>query len=147
MQGLVFLLIAAGAGILMAVQGSLNSALSKVIGVLEGNFILHAIGLLVVVIMLFILGLGKGDLNAVGKAPWYLYLGGVINVAIIYGVMLSIAKTGAGMATTAIIVGQLTMSLVIDQFGLFGLEKTPMNWGRGIGLVLMAVAAKLLLGK
>ena len=147
MQGLVFLLIAAGAGILMAVQGSLNSALSKVIGVLEGNFILHAIGLLVVVIMLFILGLGKGDLNAVGKAPWYLYLGGVINVAIIYGVMLSIAKTGAGMATTAIIVGQLAMSLVIDQFGLFGLEKTPMNWGRGIGLVLMAVAAKLLLGK
>lgn len=147
MQGLVFLLIAAGAGILMAVQGSLNSALSKVIGVLEGNFILHAIGLLVVVIMLFIFGLGKGDLNAVGKAPWYLYLGGIINVAIIYGVMLSIAKTGAGMATTAIIVGQLAMSLVIDQFGLFGLEKTPMNWGRGIGLVLMAVAAKLLLGK
>ena len=39
------------------------------------------------------------------------------------------------------------MSLVIDQFGLFGLDKVPMSWGRGIGLVLMAIAAKLLLGK
>ena len=147
MQGLIFLIIAAGAGVLMAIQGSLNSALSKVIGVLEGNFILHAVGLLIVVIMLFVLGLGKGDLNAVDKAPLYLYLGGVINVAIIYGVMLSIAKTGAGVATTAIITGQLAMSLVIDQFGLFGLDKVPMSWGRGIGLVLMAIAAKLLLGK
>ena len=147
MQGLIFLIIAAGAGVLMAIQGSLNSALSKVIGVLEGNFILHAVGLLIVVIMLFVLGFGKGDLNAVDKAPWYLYLGGVINVAIIYGVMLSIAKTGAGVATTAIITGQLAMSLVIDQFGLFGLDKVPMSWGRGIGLVLMAIAAKLLLGK
>ena len=147
MQGLIFLIIAAGAGVLMAIQGSLNSALSKVIGVLEGTFILHAVGLLIVVIMLFVLGLGKGDLNAVDKAPWYLYLGGVINVAIIYGVMLSIAKTGAGVATTAIITGQLAMSLVIDQFGLFGLDKVPMSWGRGIGLVLMAIAAKLLLGK
>ena len=88
MQGLIFLIIAAGAGVLMAIQGSLNSALSKVIGVLEGNFILHAVGLLIVVIMLFVLGLGKGDLNAVDKATWYLYLGGVINVAIIYGCLL-----------------------------------------------------------
>ena len=147
MQGLIFLIIAAGAGVLMAIQGSLNSALSKVIGVLEGNFILHAVGLLIVVIMLFVLGLGKVDLNAVDKAPWYLYLVGVIDDAIIYGVMLSIAKTGAGVATTAIITGQLAMSLVIDQFGLFGLDKVPMSWGRGIGLVLMAIAAKLLLGK
>ena len=54
MQGLIFLIIAAGAGVLMAIQGSLNSALSKVIGVLEGNFILHAVGLLIVVIMLFV---------------------------------------------------------------------------------------------
>ena len=146
MQGLIFLIIAAGAGVLMAIQGSLNSALSKVIGVLEGNFILHAVGLLIVVIMLFVLGLGN-RYTYMDKAPWYLYLGGVINVAIIYGVMLSIAKTGAGVATTAIITGQLAMSLVIDQFGLFGLDKVPMSWGRGIGLVLMAIAAKLLLGK
>lgn len=147
MSNWLYLAIAAAAGILMAIQGSLNSALSKVIGVLEGNFILHAVGLFVIVTLLFIIGLGKGDLNALEKAPWYLYLGGVINVAIIYAVMLSIAKTGAGYATTAIITGQLAMALTIDQFGLFGLAKSQMTWGRGLGLVLMAIAARLLLGK
>ena len=140
-----FLALAAGAGVLMAVQGAMNGAMSKIVGVLEGNFVLHAIGLLIIVILLFLLGLGRGDLHELSKAPWYLFLPGAINVAIIYGVMLSISKTSAGIATTAIIVGQLTMSLLVDWFGWFGLEKIPMTWGRGIGLVLMAVAARLLM--
>ncbi len=147
MQAWVFLLLAAGAGILMAIQGSINGALSKVIGTLEANFILHAIGLIIIVVMLFIFNMGKGDLNMVSRAPWYLYLGGAINVAIIFMVMVSIAKSGAGMATTAIITGQLAMALVIDQFGLFGLDKVDFSWTRGLGLVLMAIAAKLILGK
>ena len=147
MQAWLFLAVAAGAGILMALQGSLNGALSKVIGVLEGNFILHGVGLAVVALLLFAFGLGRGDLSRVGDAPWYLYLGGVINVAIIYGVMFSIAKIGAGQATTAIITGQFAMALVVDWLGLFGLEQTPMTWGRGLGLVLMGIAAKLLLVK
>ena len=143
----LFLGIAAGAGVLMAIQGSLNGALSKVIGTLEGNFILHAVGLLVVVILLFLCGLGRGDLSRVGEAPWYLYLGGVINVAIIYGVMFSIANVGAGNSTTAIIVGQLTMAMLVDRFGLFGLDQTEMTWSRWVGIALMGLAAKFMLGK
>lgn len=145
MQAWLFLGVAALAGILMALQGSMNGALGKVIGVLEGNFLLHVVGLTIVALLLFIFGLGNGSFTRMQEAPWYLYLGGVLNVAIIYGVMLSIAKSGAGNATTAIITGQLAMALLIDCLGLFGLQKIPLSWGRGLGLGLMAVAAKLLL--
>ena len=147
MQAWLCLGLAALAGVLMAVQGSLNGALGKVIGVLEGNLVLHAVGLVLVAALLFLFGLGRGDFGKMSEAPWYLYLGGVINVAIIYGVMLSIAKVGAGNATTAIITGQLAMALVVDWLGLFGLAQSPMTWGRGAGLILMAIAAKLLLAK
>lgn len=146
MQAWLMWIVAGGAGILMAVQGSLNSALGKIIGVLEGNFILHAVGLAIISVMLFILGMGDGSLTRVGEAPWYLYLGGVLNVMIIYGVMFSISKTSAGIATTIIITGQLAMSLLIDHFGWFGLEQMAFTWQRGIGLVMMGIAAKLLLG-
>lgn len=147
MQTWLFLGLAAGAGVLMAIQGSLNGALGKVIGVLEGSLILHLVGLLVVAALLFLFNLGRGDFSRAGEAPWYLYLGGVLNAAIIFGVMTAIAKCGAGAATTAIITGQLAMALIVDQLGLFGLEKTAMTWGRGAGLLLMAVAAKMILGK
>lgn len=145
MQAWLFLALAAGAGVLMAIQGSLNGALGKVIGTLEGNFILHAVGLILIALLLFVFGLGKGDFAKMDEAPWYLYLGGVLNVAIIFGVMLAIAKSGAGNATTAIIVGQLTMALIVDQLGLFGLEQHAITWSRGIGLLMMGIAAKLLL--
>ena len=145
MRSWLLWLLAGGAGVLMAVQGSLNGALSKVIGVLESNFIVHAVGLGLIAILLFICGLGQGDLSRVTQAPWYMYLGGVLNVAIIYGVMFCIAKSGAGTATTAIITGQLAMSMLIDQFGWFGLEQQTFTWQRGVGLVLMAIAARMLL--
>ncbi|MBQ6808204.1 MAG: DMT family transporter [Firmicutes bacterium] len=147
MNNWIFLAAAAAAGVLMAIQGSLNGALGKIIGVLEGNFILHGVGLLIVAILLFLCGLGKGDLSRMGEAPWYLYLGGVINVAIIYGVMFSIAQVGAGNATTAIIVGQLAMAMLVDCFGWFGLQQTQMTWSRGAGVLLLGLAANLMLSK
>lgn len=147
MQTWLFLAIAAASGVLMALQGSLNSALSKIIGVLEGSLLVHLLGLLTVALLLYVCGLGRGDLSRAGEAPWYLYLGGALNAAIVYGVMLAIGKTGAGAATTAIITGQLAASLLVDQFGLFGLARHAFTWSRGAGLALMAVAAWLLLGK
>ena len=145
MQAWLFLGVAALAGVFMAVQGAMNGALGKIIGVLEGNFLLHVVGLTVAALLLFVFGLGNGSFARMPEAPWYLYLGGLLNVAIIYGVMFSIAKSGAGNATAAIIAGQLAMALLIDSLGLFGLQKTPLSWGRGLGLALMAAAAKLLL--
>ncbi|MCR4962792.1 MAG: DMT family transporter [Firmicutes bacterium] len=141
----LFLALAAAAGVAMAVQGSLNGALGKTVGVWKGVFLVHAIGLAVVAVLLFVCGLGKGDLSKIGEAPWYLYLGGVVNVLIIFGVMSAVAKLGAGNATTAIIVGQLAMAMLVDRFGWFGLAQAPFTWSRGAGLLLMGLAAKLLL--
>ena len=142
-----FLLLAAAAGVLMAVQGSINGALGKIIGTWEGNFAVHAIGLLGVVAVLFLFGAYQGGFSKIKDVPWYLWLGGIINVVIIYGVMLSIAQTGAAKATTAIITGQLAMSMIIETFGWFGLQQSSFTWSKGIGVVLMAIAARLLLGK
>ena len=49
------------------------------------------------------------------------------------------------MATTSIIVGQVLTACLLDHFGLFGLEK-PVNWLKLLGVGLLALGAKLLLG-
>lgn len=81
------------------------------------------------------------------QVPWYNYLGGVIGVGIVYGVIASIDKVGVAAATTAIIVGQVSMAALVDHFGWFGLEAVPFNWWKGIGIVLMAASAWMLLHK
>lgn len=139
------LVLALISGVLMAVQGSLNSSLSKAIGLLEATFIVQITGSFLVVILLFLFKMGKGNLSAWQEAPWYSWLGGIIGVAIIYLVAASIPSVGVANATTAIIVGQVLTAILIDHFGGFGLDRMAFSSQQVFGLVLLAVGAKLLL--
>jgi transporter family-2 protein len=132
------------AGISMALQGSLNTLLSKVIGLLEAAFVVHVIGA-VALVALLLMRLGQGNLAQMGKAPWYAYLGGLLSAVILYTVMASISKLGVSIATTAIIVGQVYTALIIDHFGLFGLKEIPFTWWKVFGVALLATGAKLML--
>ena len=139
------LLLACSSGVLMAIQGSLNTALSKVIGLLEATFIVQITGTIAVALILFMLKMGKGNLYALPQAPWYSYLGGIIGVAIIYLVAASIPEVGVANATTAIIVGQVLTAIIIDHIGGFGLAQLPCGWTQLVGLIFLTIGAKLLL--
>lgn len=139
------LILAVVAGVTMALQGSLNTALSKIIGLLEATFIVHAAGTALIMVLLFVFKMGQGDLARVGEAPWYLYLGSLLGVLIVYSVIFSVSKLGVAVATTAIIVGQVSTALLIDHFGLFGLKEIPFTWWKVVGLGLLAAGAKLML--
>lgn len=141
------LLIALASGIAMALQGSLNASLAKIIGLLESTFIVHASAAILLIVMIFVLRMGQGDFGSYNQAPWYLYLGGAIGIAITVGVMFSIPKLGVATATTAIIVGQVTTAALVDHFGLFGLQKIPFTWIKLAGIVLLAAGAKFMLIK
>lgn len=143
--GYFFLIAALLAGVAMAVQGSINSALSKVIGLWEATFLVHLSAAIILLFILFVFHMGKGDFALCSKAPWYLYLGGFIGVLITFGVVISIPKLGVAVATTAIIVGQVLTALIIDHFGLFGLKEISFTWIKFLGLVLLALGTKLLL--
>jgi transporter family-2 protein len=129
----------------MAIQGSLNSVLGKIVGLWEATFVVHVVATLLVAIIIFILNLNKGDFANLSEAPWYTYVGGILNVLILYGVVMSIPKLGVANATTAIIVGQVTTAVLIDHFGLWGLEAIPFQWIKLLGVALLALGARLLL--
>lgn len=138
------LLLALISGVAMAVQGSLNSALAKITGLLQATLVVHLTATIAVTLLLFF-PLSPGSLTRIIQAPWYLLLGGLIGVLITYGVVASIPKVGVALATTAIIVGQVTMALIIDHWGLFGLDKIPFTWWKAVGLILLATGARLML--
>lgn len=140
-------LIAAASGIAMAFQGSINSGLAKIIGLLEATFVVQVVALVVVSALLFGFGLGGGSLARYSQAPWYLYLGGILAVLITYLVVRSIPVVGVAPATTAIIIGQVLTAAILDHFGLFGLRSIPFTWYRVAGVFLMAGGAFLVLKK
>lgn len=146
LTGKVFaLIIAAVAGLTMAVQGAMNSGLGKIIGLLEATLIVHLSAAVTVMILLFGFNLGKGDWLKYPQVPWYYYLGGILGVIITYTVVVSMPKLGVANATTAIIVGQVSTAFLLDCFGVFGMERVFFSWQKLIGLGFLAIGARILL--
>lgn len=137
--------IALLAGAAMAVQGTMNAALGKVIGLWESTLVVHVVGTVTVLVIMLSLGVGFGGLGKYAQAPWYVYLGGLLNVLIIYAVVRTIPQVGVGNATTAIVFAQILTAVIIDHLGLFGVKKIPFEYIDILGIALMAAAAKILL--
>lgn len=141
----VYLGIAALSGAAMALQGTLNAALGKVVGIMESTLIVHVVGTITTLLIMLVMGLGLSNLGKMAQAPWYVYLGGVLNVAIIYAVVRSIPQIGVGNATTAIIVAQVSTAILIDCLGAFGMKKYEFHYIDLLGIALLAIGAKILL--
>ncbi|MEW6172493.1 MAG: DMT family transporter [Bacillota bacterium] len=139
------MLIAAVAGALMAVQGSVNALLGKITGLVEATFIVHVIG--AVFAGLLLLFCRSGGFSRLHHVPWFAWSGGILGVLIIYGVARSIPKVGVAPATTAIVVAQIMTAVAIDHFGFLGMDRLPFNIWRVVGGLLLGAGAWFLLRK
>jgi transporter family-2 protein len=78
------------------------------------------------------------------EAPWYSYFGGVLAAIFVALIILIVPKVGITAALTAIIVGQLSMSMFLDATGLFALERIPISVPRIIGVLLLLAGMRLI---
>ncbi|MFA7078277.1 MAG: DMT family transporter [Syntrophomonas sp.] len=144
MPNLLYLAIAALSGAAMALQGTLNTALGKIVGTWESTLVVHVVGTVASLLIIIILGLGFSSLGKMGNVPWYAYLGGILNVVIVYAVVRSMSQIGVGNATTAIITAQLVMALIIDCTGAFGMKKIAFHYIDLLGIALLVAGARII---
>ncbi|MGE5391041.1 MAG: DMT family transporter [Deltaproteobacteria bacterium] len=145
MANWLYLGLAALSGAAMAVEGSINAALGKIVGVMESTLLVHLIGTVVVLAIMIIMGTGWASAGKLGQVPWWAYLGGVLSVLIIYALVLAMPKVGVANATTAIIVAQISMAVLIDALGLFGMKRHSFNYYDLLGIALLVIGARILL--
>jgi len=125
----------------------MNAGLGKHVGVIRATLVVHLVGSLVALVLVFLPFLRTPMSRKWLEVSWVYYLGGILGVGIIYLVAVSIPKLGVAVATTLIIVGQVGTALIIDHLGLFGLLRVQFTWQKGIGVLLLAAGALLLLKK
>lgn len=66
--------------------------------------------------------------------PKYMLLGGVMGAGITYTVIKGMELLGPARAVMIIVVSQLIIAYVIELFGLFGVEKQPLEIRKIIGM-------------
>ena len=71
--------------------------------------------------------------------PKYMLLGGVIGAGITWTVIKSVDALGPAKSALLIVIAQLAVSYLIELFGLFGMDKAPLDWRKLGGLVLAVI--------
>jgi len=75
--------------------------------------------------------------RGINSMPWWAPLGGLLGAfAVIMG-LLFVDKVGAGPFAGLTITANILMSLLIDQFGLFGMQQHSLGLWRVVGATLM----------
>lgn len=143
----IYLAIAALAGAAMALQGTFNAALGKTTGLWPSTVLVHVIGTVAALSIMLTFRIGCPALGQLAQIPWYAFLGGVLNVLIIFAVVFTIPRVGVGNATTAIVVAQILTAVLVDALGLFGMKKYEFQYLDLLGIALLAVGSRILLLK
>ena len=126
--------IAILSGACMAVQGVFNTQVTKTTGMWVSNGWVQLTAFAVCVAAWLVTG--RDSIATIGKVePKYVLLGGVIGAGITWTVIKSMEKLGPAKATLFIILAQITVSYLIELFGLFGVDKQPFEWRKVLGLV------------
>ena len=145
MNNLSALLLAFTAGVLMSIQPLINAKLGKRTGIFESALISFLVG--TAALVLIILFFGQGSLEAARGAPWYYFTGGLIGVYVVTTMIVVIPQVGSGIGMIAVLTGQMVLATFIDYFGLLGVPAIAIGPNRIIGLILLFVSMRLIVGK
>jgi len=135
-----------GIGIAMTFQTALNTQLREYLhSPLQAALLSFLVGTLLLAILVIVQAEQRPTLSSLALIPWYLWLGGCLGVYAISMSIYTALKLGFLTLSGLIIFGQIAMSMIVDQFGLLGTDKTPVNWQRLLGGVVIFIGVLLTL--
>ena len=138
------LLLTVFAGGLIALQAPINSMLGKSVGTFAAASVSFVVGTIALVLITVLVGGGFGDVGEARHLSWYYLSGGVLGAVYVTTALVAVRSLGAGGVVAATIAGQLSLSLVIDQLGILGVDKQPITWERVLGVLLLAAGTLLI---
>lgn len=136
-------LLTAFTGGLVALQAPINSILGKSIGTFQTVFLSFAIGSIAMACIAALTKGGMGQLVGVRDVSLLYLTGGLLGAAYVGSVLVTVRYLGLGAVTAATIAAQLAVSVVVDHFGLLGVEKQPITALRVAGVVLLGLGTYL----
>jgi transporter family-2 protein len=134
------------AGLAGSIQVAVMGRFGERIGTFEAlaaNLIFSTIIATAVLLVLRQSLAGFGD--ALHSPWWYWVGGGGMGVVVVLSITVVTPRIGAAATIGLLIAGQLAMGVVIDTYGLFGVDKVALSWPRILGVLLLAAGALLAL--
>ncbi|PLR81323.1 MULTISPECIES: DMT family transporter [Bacillus] len=123
------------AGIFISLQSVFNTRVSEKLGLWQTNTIVHGLGFLVSLAVFLIIK--DGTIQRINDVNKVYLLGGAFGAVVVFSVMKGITLLGPAYSVSLLLVSQLIIALLIDSFGLFGIDKVPFTANKLVGIAIM----------
>ena len=135
----LYLLIALLAGAMMPTQAATNNKMVAFVdSPILSAFISFLVGTVALLVYGVLAGVPLGNLIGAKDAPAVAWLGGLLGAFFVMAALILVPKFGVAMTFSFMIAGQMIATLVIDHFGLLGIEVRPVSWTRITGILLIS---------
>ena len=133
------------AGVGLPIQTSVNTRLRKKEGSPNNaSLVSFVVALLFLSALLLITGQGLHiPLAQLLNEPAWIWSGGICGLVFLTGNILLFSKLGGVQTVVLPVLGQILMGLIIDNFGLFYSQKTPLSVFRIAGAVMVILGVVL----
>lgn len=138
MMTMLMIILAVIGGAMLSIQAAINGQLGSKVGVFRCAFLTFSVGALITALLIFFFE-PKQAVSLLDVPKWQL-LGALCGVPYIVIMVLAVQRIGAAVATVAVIFGQLTMSMLIDNFGWLGNVAVPFSASRLGAILCLGIA-------
>jgi transporter family-2 protein len=141
---------AASLALVAGLAGSIQVAVMGRFGARIGSFEAIAANLffstLIATAVLLVLRQSLAGFGDALRSPWWYWVGGGgMGVVVVLAITIVTPRIGTAATIGLLIAGQLAMGVVIDRYGLFGVDEVALSWPRVLGVLLLAAGAVLAL--
>ena len=131
-------------GIVTPLQTVVNARLRGTLGTpFRASLVSFTVGLAATTIAALLLGPYPLVPESALHGPWWMWFAGLFGVIFMTGNILLLPRLGSLQTVLMPVLGQITIGLLIDQFGWLGNPRHPMTMARAAGLVLAVLGVLL----
>lgn len=131
-------------GIVTPLQTAVNARLRGTLGTpFRASLVSFTVGLAATTIAALLLGPYPLVPESALHGPWWMWFAGLFDVIFMTGNILLLTRLGSLQTVLMPVLGQITLGLLIDQFGWLGNPRHPMTMARAAGLVLAVLGVLL----
>lgn len=129
-------------GVMTAVMIVVNGRLSEGLGLYESVVLIHIVGL---VMQLIIMVVKKSRVKLRQGIPLWVYSGGAVGILTVISTNYAFIHLGVASAAALNLLGMTVTSILIDQFGWFGMRKDKLTTVKIVSLAILLIGVIVLL--
>lgn len=141
----LYITAALAGGLVLPIQVAVNALLKKHIGQpMQVTFVSYVAGALGALLICLLARYPIPSAAAVSGTSWWMWFAGCLGTFYVWSTIFAVPSIGASLTLALTVAGQMTAAVLLDHFGILGLDKYPFSMLRLLGVVLIIAGVILI---